>query len=284
MVDLNNPEIWNVLVSLVGGAAIAAGARVFVPYIGRWYYTSRRGNRDIQLVKRISAGIREPITKLEDVNIEHGTIDYGDKIDAHALIQSRLAERAGLQKDPFIFREEFDTPKPSIDYVVCFSNVETQKDYNVKILAASIASELKRQGKKVHAYAIGSDLVEIEDSKPQAILNIPSQSGFNLFRCLDAIYRLSFNNPSYVFFLIDASASVTDERQEKTALQRALSHTNVVQAFIEIGKPRPPYTISKLADSLNAQYASIVGNHNTFFTALPDVFYESARKMKEVAR
>lgn len=285
MADLNNPEIWNILTAVLGGAGIALGGRLLVPYTGEWLYSSKRGNKDLELAKRIALQIREPVAKLNDIDLESSVSEEGERINHHALLQAKLAEKAGFERDQNIYEKGAYVPKPSIDYVVCSSNTDTLKGAktNARVVAASLVSELKRQGRTVDAYALGSDFVKIDAADPLAILNVPPQSGFNFLHCVEALCSLSFDNPTYIFFLVDSSASVTDKGKEKAALQKIIGHNNIVPVFIEFGKQRPPYMLRNLSTFLDTPYANVIGNYNAVSASLHGVLSESARKMRVIA-
>ncbi len=285
MVDLNNPEIWNAIVAVLGGAGIALGGKLLVPYTGQWLYSSNRGNKNLELVKRIALQIREPVSKLGDIDLESSVSEEGERINHHTLLQAKLAEKAGFGNAQDVYEKQAYAPKPSIDYVVCFSNTGALRGAktSARVVAASLVSELKRQGRKIDAYAFGSDFVKIDGADPLTILNIPSQSGFNFFHCVETLGSLRFDNPSYIFFLVDSSASVTDRTKEKAALQRIAEHNNIVPVFIELGKQRPPYTLRNLSTFLDAPYANLIGNYNAVAASLIGVLSESTRKMRTIA-
>lgn len=285
MVDLNNPEIWNAIVAVLGGAGIALGGRLLVPYTGQWLYSSNRGNKGLELAKKIGVQIREPVTKLDNIDLETSVSDEGERINHHALLQAKLAEKAGFERNQDVYEKQAYAPKPSIDYVVCFSNTDALRGAktNARVVAASFVGELKRQGRKVDAYALGSDLLKISDADPLAILNAPTQSGFNFFHCVEALCSLRFGNPTYIFFLVDSSSSVTDKGKEKAALQKIIDHNNIVPVFIEFGRQRQPYTFRNLSTFLDATYANTIGNYNAVVGSIPGVLSESARKMRVIA-
>ena len=97
------------------------------------------------------------------------------------------------------------------------------------------------------AYALGTDVIKMEQATPTTILNAPRQSGFNLFQGAEVVYSSDFSNPTYVFFLLDGSAAITDLGSERTTLQKVLEHNNVVTAFIETGKQTDPHTIKRIS-------------------------------------
>lgn len=283
MVDLNDPLVWNIAISAVAGFTIAYGARIFAKYSGGWSYTTKNWpNSDLSLVQRISSQIKEPIEDLGIIKHEFNLDLHGHSIDEDAFMESKIYRKMKIPIDPAIFQEDIHMQRPNIDYVVLFSNSDTKNGNktDAKVVAASIADALQRQHKRVQAYAIGTTLAKIEDAYPLAMLNIPTEHGFNLFNGLVEVHEQKFRNPTYMFVVTNGSAVVSDEKYEKNTQLRLTENNRIVYIFIELGRHYSP-KIKRFAGSINAQYDNIRTSYGGIANALEDTLEDAVSRMRE---
>ena len=285
MIDLNDTVVWNAIVSLLGGTAIALGERLIVRHTGPWHYQSQtKKHNPLEQEIKIYAQIRQCVDILEEVERGRNIGLEGERIDVRALRQRRIAQEFGRTPDDEIFIRLEQHQLPSIDYIVCYSNTDTlQKgSAEARVITSPLVYTLKRRKKRVKAYAIGTDLIEFEGASLNGIIKIPRQSGYNLNQSLIDLYSNKFQNPTYIFFLMESAPNITDLEYE-VAMRRSVSaHNNVVPVFIEIGRPQPPFSIRRLATYLDAIYIQVPDKYNAAASMMIEAFSEAARKMREV--
>jgi len=283
MIGLNDPTMWNILVSIAGGIGIASASRLMVPYSNEYRYKSflnvkKKVTRN--KVKGIADNIGEAVRSLDIFETEQELVYEGETLDVESRIKANIEEEAGIKNENPVFQREFYETNPKLDYIVCFSNTDarTKCTEEPKIVAAAIVKILNEKKIKPSIYAIGSDLVEIENE--DALLSVPKQSGYNLFHCLKKIYSLEFDNPTYAFFVLNSNATVTDEKKQKEVIGIALIHTNILNVFMEMGKAHHPYTVSGLSTILNGQYGSISGSRQNIAMQVSEMLQESTVRMR----
>src|SRR3989338_6237645 len=280
MTPLPDAEWWNILLACGGGLGLAALKRSLSPYTGLWAYAPH-WTKDLA-ASPLALQLRPLVAQLDEIRPEH-TLGYtGERREMQSLIQARLAEQAGFGKPPEVFERIIYEPKPKkLEYLVCFSNVESSRRsaQTARQLAAAVVAELQWAKKPVQAYALGADLVSCGGAA--SVLRATPQPGFNLFHCLETLHRRPFEHPTYVLSFTDSLAAVTDQAAEAAALRRMLQHDKLIYAFLECGPPAAPYSIRNLATFLNAPYLSLSGPMQGLATLLQPVFEEASQRMRK---
>ena len=285
MIDLNDPLTWNILLAAGAGAGIATAQRFVAKYSGNWvFYRNNWPTKKIDLVERISSKIREPVEQMGAITYE-GTIDSrGYVFDEDLLMESYMMKQMRLPRNPKIFEQEAFIERPSIDYVVCFSITDTKNGSTIepRVVAASIVEALlkDKSKKRVSSYAIGSSLVNIDESYVLSMLNIEKQNGFNLFSAIRDINNERYKNPTYMIFVVNGSSEITDEKKEIEARDALIHNARVLPVFIELGRPHLN-TVRRFAQNNNALYFNIKSGYGGIDRELSDKLSDATSAMRE---
>ncbi len=278
------PLYWNILLSATGGLTLATLARTIAPH-ARIYHHASKGilSRTPKELRQLESILADPIGQLESLEEDTFRAFEGEEIDIAARIQGRLEERAGnLSEKPFYRKEEHD-PLSKVKYVVAYANTDiSQKGIDARLIAAALAGQIRKQGKEVGLYAIGTDTIEVRAPYQRTAFSLQRQSGFNLYHALEDLSQRMGDDPTYFFCIMNANAIISDPSRKRSARNNTLISNKIVHTYIDIGtfdKEKAAYT-----NTIQAAYHNIDGKYGAIVANLPNILLESAQRMRSVTK